>query len=68
MAAEGHGSHSADIFIGGAWSAALASCRVSLLILNVKEGDDIQLVLTQEAPLCRDYPWFSIPRGRVQTP
>lgn len=63
MAAEGHGSHSADIFIGGAWSAALAPRRVSLLILNVKEGDAIQLVLTQEAPLYRDYPWFSSSKG-----
>ena len=49
MGAEGlERSHSTDVFAGGARSAPLVSCRVSfffLFIINLKEGDNIQLVL-----------------------
>ena len=48
MGAEGlERSHSTDVFAGGARSAPLVSCRVSFFffIINLKEGDNIQLVL-----------------------
>lgn len=48
MGAEGlERSRSTGLFAGGAQSAPLVLCRVSFffLIINLKEGDNIQLVL-----------------------